>query len=136
MRTFWVFVHRIECQRPENNLAGAKQPGDEAMQATIDFWEKHQPDSALEVLEIGRQEGIEEGIEKGIEEGKQQMAIEMARRLIENGSSDTEVEKYTDLSLVAIRKLRNGGVRTFWVLSIANNARDQKFNPAGLTAGR
>ena len=36
------------------------------------------------------------------------MAIEMARRLIENGSSDTEVEKYTDLSLVAIRKLRNG----------------------------
>ena len=90
----------------------AKQPGDEAMQATIDFWEKHQPDSALEVLEIGRQEGRlegkEEGIEKGIEEGKQQMAIEMARRLIENGSSDTEVEKYTDLSLVAIRKLRNG----------------------------
>ena len=98
------FVHRIECQRSENNLAGAKQPGDEAMQATIDFWEKHQPDSALEVLEIGRQEGIEEGIEKC----KQQMAIEMARRLIENGSSDTEVEKYTDLSLVAIRKLRNG----------------------------
>ena len=60
------FVHRIECQRSENNLAGAKQPGDEAMQSTIDFWEKHQPDSALEVLEIGRQDGIKEGMEKGM----------------------------------------------------------------------
>ena len=27
------------------------------MQEAIDFWEKHQPDSALEVFEIGRQEG-------------------------------------------------------------------------------
>ena len=104
----WKVRPSITMLEVKHLMEQAKQPGDEAMQATIDFWEKHQPDSALEVLEIGRQEGIEEGIEKGIEKGKQQMAIEMARRLIENGSSDTEVEKYTDLSLVAIRKLRNG----------------------------
>ena len=70
------------------------------MHEAIEFWKKHQPDSAQEVWDFA--------LQKGKEEGKQQMVIEFARRLIENGSSDIEVQRYTNLSSVDIRKLRNG----------------------------
>ncbi len=40
------------------------------------------------------------------------MAIEVVRRLIENSSSDTEVQKDTDLSSVEISELRNWLLRT------------------------
>ncbi len=90
----------------------AKQPGDEDMQEAIDMWEKHQPDSAEEVwtiaLEKGKLLGLEEGMEKGMKEGVRQMVVEMARRLIEDGGSDAEIQRYTNLSSADIRKLRNG----------------------------
>ena len=61
-----------------------------------------------EGLERGLAKGREEGLEKGLEKGVQQMAIEMARRCIEDGMSDDEIQRYTRLTPVMIKGLRNG----------------------------
>ena len=54
------------------------------------------------------EEGLERGLERGREEGGQQMAIEMARRCIEDGMSDDKIQTYTRLSPDQIRGLKNG----------------------------
>ena len=43
-----------------------------------------------------------------MKEGVRHMAVEMARRLIEDGGSDADIQRYTNLSSADIRKLRNG----------------------------
>ncbi len=88
---------------------------DSDMQEVIDLWEKHHPDSAQEVWELALKRGKEKGFIEGFKEGfkesikkdKQQMTIEMARRFIEDGKSDAEIQRYTNLSSVEIRRLRN-----------------------------
>ncbi len=114
-------------------MSEVKQPRDEDMresdmQEAIDFWKKYHPDSAQEVWEFALQRGKEKGFKKGFIEGftesikknKKQMTIEMARRLIEDDKSDTEIQRYIDLSSVDIRKLRYGVCENVsWVSTIA-----------------
>ncbi len=100
----WNIRPSLKMSEVEQLMQQAKQPGDEEMHEAIEFWKKHQPDSAQEMWDFALQKGEVRGMAKG----KQEMAVEFARRLIENGSSDTEVQKYTDLPSVEIRKLRNG----------------------------
>ncbi len=59
-------------------------------------------------LEEGREEGKLLGRKEGQEEGVRRMAFEMAKRFIEDGKSEAEIQRYTDLSPAEIRRLRNG----------------------------
>ena len=114
----WRVRPSIKMSQVRQLMQQAKQPGDEDMQEAIDMWEKHQPDSAEEVwtialekgkllgLEEGMEKGREEGMEKGMKEGVRQMAVEMARRLIDDGGSDADIQRYTNLSPAEIRALR------------------------------
>ena len=94
----------------------AMEPGDERMQMIQEKWLEWLPLTVVEVrnqgkkegLEEGRTEGLEEGLERGLAKGAQQMAIEMARRCIEDGMSDDEIQRYTRLTPVMIKGLRNG----------------------------
>ncbi len=57
---------------------------------------------------LGREEGREEGKLLGREEGVQRMAYKIAKRFIEDGKSEAEIQRYIDLSPAEIRSLRNG----------------------------
>ena len=54
-------------------------------------------------------EAYSQGIEKGEEKGIRQATYEFARRMIQDGVPDSDVQKYTQLPLDEIEKLRNGG---------------------------
>ncbi len=98
----------------------AMKPGDEHMQVTQEKWLEWLPMTVGEVRDQGKEEGLAEGLaeglerglvkgrEEGLERGVQQMAIEMARRCIEDGMSDAEIQRYTRLTPVKIKGLRNG----------------------------
>ncbi len=102
----------------------AMMPSDEYMQMLKEKWLEWLPLTVAEVrdqgfaeglerglergLEKGREEGLEKGLEKGVEKGVQQMAIEMARRCIEDGMSEDEIQRYTRLTPVMIKWLRSG----------------------------
>ncbi len=94
----------------------AIEPGDEHMQTIQEKWKEWLPLTVGEVRDQGREEGLaegraegrEEGLERGVEKGVQQMAIEMAKRCIEDGMSDDEIQRYTRLTPVMIKGLRNG----------------------------
>ena len=78
----------------------AMEPGDERMQMIQEKWLEWLPLTVVEVRDQGKKEGLEEGA--------QQMAIEMARRCIEDGMSDDEIQRYTRLTPVMIKGPRNG----------------------------
>ena len=82
----------------------AMEPGDEYMKMIQDRWLEWLPMTIGDI----RDQSIEEGLERGREEGGQQMAIEMARRCIEDGMSDDKIQTYTRLSPDQIRGLKNG----------------------------
>ena len=66
----------------------------------------------IEGIEEGRKEGKKEGRIEGIEEGKKevirQTTYEFAQRMIEDGMPAPDIQRYTQLSLEEIEKLRNG----------------------------
>ena len=45
-------------------------------------------------LEQGREEGLEQGLEQGREEGCKQKAVEIARKLVNNGMSQEEAAAF------------------------------------------
>ena len=57
----------------------------------------------------GKENARKEAIEEAIEEGIRQTTYELAQRMIQDGAPDSDVRKYTLLSLEEIEKLRNGG---------------------------
>ena len=57
--------------------------------------------------ENARKGAREEGIKEGEEEGIRQTTYEFAQRMIQDGAPDSDVRKYTLLSLEEIEKLRN-----------------------------
>ncbi len=64
----------------------------------------------LEGLQEGKLEGLQEGKLKGLQEGERrsrQTVCEIAGRLIQDGKSNSEIQRYTNLSLDEIRRLRN-----------------------------
>ncbi len=48
------------------------------------------------------------GIEQGIEKGRKEAAFEFAKRLIQRGFPDEEIQEFTKLSLDEISKIKNG----------------------------
>ncbi len=89
----------------------AMKPRDGHMQLIQEKWKEWLPLTVGEVRDQGMEEGLERGLakgrEEGLERGVQQMAIEMARRCIEDGMSDDEIQRYTRLMPVKIKDLRN-----------------------------
>ena len=53
-------------------------------------------------------EAYSQGIEKGEENGIRQTTYEFAQRMIKDGVPDSDVQRYTQLPLEEIEKLRNG----------------------------
>ena len=64
-----------------------------------------------EGIELGRNEGIElgrnEGIELGRNEGIRVEKLKIAKKMMENGKSNEEIIKYTNLSLDELNKLNS-----------------------------
>ena len=54
-------------------------------------------------------QGVEKGEEEGKEKGIRQTTYEIAQRMIQDGVPDSDVRRYTRLSLEEIEKLGNGG---------------------------
>lgn len=54
-------------------------------------------------------QGVKKGKENARKEGIRQTTYEFAQRMIQDGVPDSDVRKYTLLSLEEIEKLRNGG---------------------------
>ncbi len=78
--------------------------GDRYMQGKLMELNEMLPLTGEDILQMGKSLGLEEGREEGV----RRMAFEMARRLIEDGRSEAEIQRYTDLSPAEIRSLRNG----------------------------
>ncbi len=102
--------------------------GDRYMQGKLMELNEMLPLTGEDILQMGKSIGLEEGLEEGKllgreecreegkllgrkegrEEGVRRMAFEMAKRFIEDGRSEAEIQRYTDLSPAEIRRLRNG----------------------------
>ncbi len=93
--------------------------GDRYMQGTLMELNEMLPLTGEDILQMGKSMGLEEGKllgrkegkllgqKEGQEEGVRRMAFEMAKRFIEDGRSEAEIQRYTDLSPAEIRSLRN-----------------------------
>lgn len=53
-----------------------------------------------------RQEGLKEGLEKGLKEGAENKAIEIALKMLENGSDVNFIADVTGLSIEKIKELK------------------------------
>ncbi len=111
------------------DLSAMAQPDDPAVREALDLWEKLQPNSPTEffdaVREMARQEeyekarqegyekGFQEGFEEGIEKGRKQVRLKIAARLLRMGKAVSDVREATQLSLVEIGNLQDGGIPQF-----------------------
>ncbi len=81
------------------------------MREALDLWERIQPESAAEYFDVVRKEARKEALAEGYKEGHKEACMKIAKRMLNQGMADVDIEEMTQLSSGEIGRLKNGGSR-------------------------
>lgn len=84
-----------------------QETGERLMTSLAQSWKEEGIEiGILDGIKIGEAKGMEKGIEKGIEKGAQQSKIEIAKKMLSQGYSFTDISDLTGLSIDDIKNLQ------------------------------
>ncbi len=103
----------LTAAKPEVNMVQMRElsqvarPDDATMREALDLWERIQPESAAEYFDVVRKKARKEALA----EGHKKACMKIAKRMLNQGMADADIEEITQLSSGEIARLKNGGSR-------------------------